>query len=228
MNQKRSTLNIHTCHCCGLAQQVPLVRANQEAGCVRCHTRIDHQRARLRSHSRTAAVALSALILYPAAVLLPIMRIEQMGIHHDASIFDGTATLLREGHIFVGIVVLLCSIVLPLAKLAGLLALSSGRVLMHMKQRAWAYRFVEFTGRWGMLDVLAVAVLVAVVKLGASVELSAGPGAAAFAAVVILSLIASTLFDPHALWADEPARGPQPLLEPMLPETTSPQSQEFQ
>ena len=146
---------------------------------------------------------MAALFIYPLAITLPIMKLEQLGTRSEASILDGTATLLQDGHLFVGLIVLLCSVILPMAKLLGLLILSSGHLLLHMRQRAWAYRFIEWTGRWGMLDILAVAVLVAAVKLGSSVELSAGPGAAAFATVVILSLIASAVFDPHALWESE-------------------------
>lgn len=54
-----------------------------------------------------------------------------------------------------------------------------------------------------MVDVLLVAVLVAMVKLGDLVEVTPGPGVAAFTAVVLLSLIASALFDPHAIWEDD-------------------------
>jgi paraquat-inducible protein A len=59
---------------------------------------------------------------------------------------------------------------------------------------------VEFLGRWGMVDVLLVAVLVAVVKLGDLVTVTPGPGVLAFGSVVVLSLLASAAFDPHALW----------------------------
>ena len=62
---------------------------------------------------------------------------------------------------------------------------------------------IEFIGRWGMVDVLLVAVLVAVVKLGDLVEVTPGPGVVVFGGVVILSLIASAMFDPHAIWEEE-------------------------
>ena len=62
------------------------------------------------------------------------------------------------------------------------------------------YRVVEFTGRWGMLDVLLVTLLIAVVKLGDVVQVAPGPAALAFTAVVVLSLLAAATFDPHALW----------------------------
>jgi len=65
------------------------------------------------------------------------------------------------------------------------------------------YRLVEWTGRWGMLDVLLVAILVAVLKLGDLMTVSAGPGLLAFTACVTLSLFAAASFDPHGLWDTE-------------------------
>jgi len=203
-----ATPRIRTCPCCGLAQFVPHVAASRRACCVRCETTLDSPVARIRSASRTAAIATAALILYPPAILLPIMRIEQLGHHHESSILDGVATLLAEGHLFVGVIVLVCSIILPIAKLAGLLTLSTAGMKMEHHHRAWTHRVIEFTGRWGMLDVLAVAVLVSAVKLGSSVELTAGPGAVAFTVVVLLSLAASAVFDPHAFWENAETKGP--------------------
>ena len=55
-----------------------------------------------------------------------------------------------------------------------------------------------------MLDVLLVAVVVAWVKVGDLVEISPGPAAFAFTLVVILSLVATAIFDPHALWEETP------------------------
>lgn len=191
---------IRSCPCCGLAQIIPTVSGDERACCARCHTTIPQPVAKLRSHTRTAAIALAALIIYPFAVTLPILKIERFGALRESSILDGVATLLADGDFFVGLIVLLCSIILPIAKLIGLLVLSSGGMAMQHRQRAWTYRIINWTGRWGMLDVLAVAVLVAAVKLGSQIQLTAGPGAAAFATVVILSLLASAVFDPHAIW----------------------------
>ena len=66
--------------------------------------------------------------------------------------------------------------------------------------RALTYRLVEWTGRWGMLDVLLVAILVAALKLGDVMDVTPGPAAAAFAVCVVLSLLATALFDPRSVW----------------------------
>jgi len=171
--------------------------------CARCESALRRRSAALRSNSRTAAVALAALIIYPFAVSLPMLRVERFGHQHDASILEGVATLLGSGHLLVGVVVLLCSIVLPLGKMCGLLVLSARGGMLRQRHRAFTYHIVEWTGRWGMLDVLLVALLVAILKIGDVVEVTARPAAIAFTLCVILSLLATACFDPHSLWHED-------------------------
>jgi paraquat-inducible protein A len=194
---------IRACHHCGLIQTVAEVPAGMRACCPRCHGALRGAQGR-GGRSRTAAVATAALLLYPLAVTLPVMRIERFGHVQEASILEGIATLLGRGHLVVGVVVLICSVVLPLAKLAALLVLSAGGLGLARRHQVLTYRLVDLTGRWGMLDVLLVALLVAVLKLGDMVEVTVGPGATAFAACVVLSLIAAASFRPHSLWEPQP------------------------
>jgi paraquat-inducible protein A len=154
----------------------------------------------MRSNNRAAAIALAAVILYPIAILLPMLQVEQFGHHAQTSVLDGIITLLASGQLLVGIIVLLCSVVFPLLKLVAILILSAGGLGLRHHHRALTYKVIEWTGRWGMLDVLLVTILVAALKLGDMIEVSAGPAALAFAACVVLSLLAAACFDPHALW----------------------------
>jgi len=147
-----------------------------------------------------AAFTVTALILYPAAMSLPVMEVSRLGHVREATIWSGTVSLLASGEVVVGLVVLACSIVAPLAKLGAMLGLTVGSAWWGRRPRAVTFRLVEWIGRWGMLDVLLVALLVAAVKLGEWVEVRAGPGAVAFAGVVVCSLLASAFFDPHAIW----------------------------
>ncbi len=173
------------------------------ACCIRCGTTLHRRSSILRSNTRTAAIAAAALILYPLAIGLPMIRVERFGHHNEASILEGTVTLLASGHAFVGLIVLACSVVLPLGKLFALLVLSAGGLHLRSHHRALTYRVVEWTGRWGMLDVLLVALLVAVIKIGDLVEVTVGPAALAFTCCVTLSLIATASFDQHSLWPSE-------------------------
>ncbi|MFT7464183.1 MAG: putative paraquat-inducible protein A [Pseudohongiellaceae bacterium] len=185
------------CSCCGLIQQRPSCGPRERLRCQRCHTRLA---GRPRSSTRTAALALSALLLYPAAITLPILVVEQFGVTRPASVWSGGVGMIAEGEVAVGAVVLLASVVLPLLKLVGLFLLAGGGYGLRPSMKAWTWHLVEWTGRWGMLDVLLVAILVATIKLGALMELSAGPGALAFTTCVMLNLAASASFDPHSLW----------------------------
>lgn len=141
-------------------------------------------------------------MLYFPAILLPILDIEKLGHHHTTSLLGGTLDLIGEGSALVGWVVLLFSIILPLVKLLALLELS--RIgLTHRQHRAWTYRLVEWTGRWSMLDVLLLALLVSLVKLGELLTFHIGPALIAFVMCVLMSMLASIMFDPHAIWEME-------------------------
>ncbi len=191
---------LRTCPTCGQAQILPEIPQRMRACCCRCDTGLITEKRLLRSNSRTAAIATAALMLYPLAMTLPMIRIERFGYAEQSSILTGIGTLFARGNWFIGAIVLLCSVVFPLAKLLGLLTLAAGGFNLAHHHKAWTYRLVEWTGRWGMLDVLLVAILVAAIKLGDLVDVTAGPAAVAFAITVLLSLTASACFEPHALW----------------------------
>ena len=171
--------------------------------CGRCGERLPQgaggDRARVVS-TRVAALCLTALGLFPAAVLLPVFHVEQFGRSVDASLWSGSLGLLDRGEVFVGLLVLVCSLCLPVLKLSALLLVTGGRRWLDARHRRLGWRLVEWTGRWGMLDVLLVAVLVAWMKMGDLVDFRVGPGLVVFASVVLLSLAASAQYDPHALW----------------------------
>ncbi|WP_145062798.1 paraquat-inducible protein A [Engelhardtia mirabilis] len=191
---------LRACPCCGLPQWVPQVEARLEARCPRCRTPFAPASGRSARNAWAAAAAGSALLVYPLAVGLPILEIERFGHAKASSVGAGAVALLHEGAFLAGAAVLVCSVVFPLLKLAGILAVTAApeRLTSHARARTW--HFVEFVGRWGMLDVLLVALLVAMLKLGDLVKVTPGPGLAAFTVLVGLSLLASACYDPHALW----------------------------
>jgi paraquat-inducible protein A len=150
-------------------------------------------------------LALGALVLYWPAILLPILKIERLGHRHESSVLSGTFELLAHGNWFVGMVVLLFSVVFPLVKVLLLLELSLSN-LMHRRHKALTYRIMEFAGKWSMLDVMLLALLVMLVKLGNLVEIHFGPAVIAFVLCVALSMLASMAFDPHAIWEEQPGK----------------------
>ncbi len=168
--------------------------------CCRCRTPLKHGR-QVDNHL-SSAFALAALILYTPAILLPMLRLEELGHVSENSLLSGVFTLLLEGQWLVGLVVLVFSVIFPLLKLLSLLLLGNRQVVNRSEHRAVVYRWVEALGRWGMLDVMLVAVLLAFVKLGDLIEISVGPGIIAFTVMVLFSLLAGVFFNPHALWRE--------------------------
>ena len=87
-----------------------------------------------------------------------------------------------------------------LVALGGLLISVQGRSSWRPEERTRLYRITELVGRWSMLDVFVVTVLVALVRLGFLTTIEAGSGVVYFAAVVVITMIAAMTFDPRMIW----------------------------
>ncbi len=187
------------CHTCGSVQQLHDGEAHPR--CLRCDTPL-HARRRA-SVSRTAALLLAAALLYIPANLLPVMHSTSLGRSEDDTILSGVAYFWTSGDFGLAAVVFIASVVVPMLKLAILAFLvfaAHRRSTWRPQERTRLYRLVECIGRWSMLDVFVVALTVALVHFGSFAVITAGPGALAFGAVVILTMIASMQFDPRLTW----------------------------
>ena len=169
--------------------------------CPRCggtvHSRIPD------SLQKTSAYLAAAAILYAPANLLPVMHTNSVLGEEDNTILSGVAELIHTGSWPLALLVFFASVVVPLLKLFGISVLvwmSARRAPDHQLARVRLYRVVEFVGRWSMLDVYVITLLVALVRMGKLASVSAGPGALAFAAVVVLTLLAARSFDPRSIW----------------------------
>jgi len=131
------------------------------------------------------------------------VEMERWGQRSETSLLRGTWDLMAHGDWFVGGIVFVFSIVFPLVKIGLLLELSLLRLLQRGHQ-AVTYRAVEIVGKWSMLDVLLLALLVMIVKLKSALTFHFGPAVYAFVGCVACSMLAAMVFDAHALW-DESA-----------------------
>lgn len=201
MDNDAHRATLAACHCCGLIQRRPALKRGQRALCWRCATPLSH----CPGHGNQAASALAAasLCLYWPAILLPLVEVERLGHQQTASLVQGISSLFAEGQWLIAAVVLVFSLVLPPVKLAALLLLGLRTQTGSARFKAWVYRAVDNIGRWGMLDVLLLAVLVAYVKVGDLLSIRPGSGAAAFVLMVLLSLAAGLVFNPHCLWQEQ-------------------------
>lgn len=197
-----SDQTLKACHCCGLIHQLPNSSQVQDHFCTRCGSRFAKPGYSTKSANRTAAAALAAFILFWPAILLPILQIEQLGVRSESSLLSGIIELFQHGSWFVGAVVFLFSVLFPITKIVLLLELSLFE-LFHQNHKALTLRLMEQLGKWSMMDVMLLAFLVMLVKLGDMVEFHFGPAVFAFVCCVAMSMIASLSFDPHAIWENE-------------------------
>lgn len=187
------------CHSCGLVESLKYTVRHQY--CARCGARL-HKR-RPDSVGRTWAFLLAATILYIPANLLPVMYTHSLFGKEDDTIISGVVYFWNSGSPALAAIIFIASIVVPVAKLVALALLAwTAQRRSHWQplQRTVLYRIVEFVGRWSMLDIFVITLTVALVRFQSLAVITAGPGALAFCAVVVLTMIASMQFDPRLIW----------------------------
>ena len=192
------------CPLCGLRQSVPSLREGQSAECARCGERLLSRDTRARHYA--LAYCLAALILYLPAQIYPVLSMSYLGRYTENTIWSGVVELYRGGMWAVALLVFVASILIPLVKILAMLYLiwasrrRGARSVRRRLSETRLYRMLEIIGPWSMLDVFLVAVLVALVKMGEIARVEAGPGIVAFAALVVVTMLASRSFDPALLW----------------------------
>ncbi|MFD2258106.1 paraquat-inducible protein A [Luteolibacter algae] len=149
------------------------------------------------------ALVVAAAAMYIPANLLPIMNIRELGVLTQTTIVEGLIQFWNAGSYPIAIVIFTASILIPLMKIFALLwlcAAAKGLVPHSARQLGKVYWITELLGRWSMVDIFVVAILVTMVQLGNYMRVTPGPGAVAFAGVVILTMFAAMSFDPKLLW----------------------------
>jgi len=175
--------------------------AHAGGACPRCGAAL-HDRKPFAFRA-TAALVAAGFLLYIPANALPVLTLVSFGNEQSNTIITGVLELIRNRLWPLALIVFLASIVVPLLKLCGLtwmlLATYQGtpRTLL---ARTRFYRLIETVGSWSNIDVFVASVLVALLQFGAIAQARAGPGLTAFAAVVILTMIATRTFDTRLMW----------------------------
>lgn len=169
--------------------------------CTRCGATVFMRRP--KSLLKTWALLLTAALLYLPANLLPIMTVKSFGQGTPDTIMSGVIALARQGMLPIAAVVFVASILVPTFKLIGIALLLYSiqrKQKMSPRQRVLMFRFIEWIGRWSMLDIFVIAILVAIVNFGNLADVEAGIGALAFSSVVVLTMLAAVTFDPRLIW----------------------------
>jgi paraquat-inducible protein A len=191
-----------SCTICDLVYPVQVPRSR----CERCQARLYGRKP--HPQIRSAALLIASFALYLPANFYPMSISMQLGQAVPHRIIDGIIELCQAGLWPLGVVIFCTSVAIPLLKLVGLswLALSI-RFKWHGHRvfKTKLYRVIDEVGRWSNIDVFTIAVFLPVMQFGALVSAEAGIGATAFILVVVLTMLASQLFDPRLLWdVDEP------------------------
>jgi paraquat-inducible protein A len=169
--------------------------------CPRCGEALHLRKS--NSLQRTLALLVTASVLYIPANMLPIMVTDQFGNATDSTILGGVVLLIDMGSFPIAAIIFIASVMVPLGKLIALFYLCwsvSEQKQNDPRQRTVMYRAAEFIGKWSMVDVFVVSILVALVHLTGLLVILPGAAAVAFAGVVLVTMVAAESFDPRIIW----------------------------
>jgi paraquat-inducible protein A len=193
------SLGLAMCHRCRLVSK--LANPEMSMSCSNCAAQLTIRKP--QSVSRSLAFLIAAAICYIPANILPVMTTSTILGSENDTIINGVIMLINSGSWPLGALVFFASIVVPLLKLGALTLL----IFSVMRRSTWAprqrtqlYRLVEFIGRWSMLDIYVVTLLVGLVQIHSLATIKPGMGAVAFGAVVVFTMLSALSFDPRLIW----------------------------
>ena len=191
--QRHNILGCDTCH--------HVIRVQQGDDCPRCGDPVLARKP--NSLLRCWAMVLTAAFLYVPSNMIPIMTVTKFGKIYTYTIYGGMLELIRIGLWPLGVLVCVASIIIPSFKLiamSGLLVQTQRGSTWRLRDHTRLYRLLDFIGRWSMVDVFMVAILVAIVRFGKLALVQAEGGVVYFGAVVVLTMLAVNYFDPRLMW----------------------------
>lgn len=184
-----------SCRTCYLVSDI------SKARCPRCKDTL-HLRSP-NSIQRTLALVITAILFYIPANLYPIMTTTLLNEKTSSTILSGVVLFVEHGSYFVAFVIFSASIMIPIAKMLIILWLcyaTSKQSRLSKPELTRLYRATELIGKWSMVDIFVVAVLVALVHITGIMMVEPGAAAQAFAVVVILTMVAAHQFDVRLMW----------------------------
>lgn len=169
--------------------------------CPTCESRLRVRKT--EPIARTWALVGAAAALYVPANILPVMTIIRLNRETTTTILGGVEELIAYKMWPLAAIVFIASVAVPVVKLLLLIYMliaTQRRSNIGLKRRAAMYRIVDAIGRWSMIDVFMIAILTALVRMGAVASVIPGTGAICFCGVVILTMLAAAAFDPRLMW----------------------------
>lgn len=189
------------CLTCAKLCRLPAPQRSATYCCPRCDSPVSFRQS--ASLSNSWALTLAAIALLVPANMLPILTVVSFGQGDPDTIMSGVIKLWEAELQAIAAVVFIASVAVPVAKLVVMLLLMlvvQLKLPLSKEQCTLLYRFIHFIGRWSMLDLFMISILVTVVHMGNIANVESGPAALAFGAVVVLTMLAADYFDPRLLW----------------------------
>ena len=191
-------LGVAGCHTCGKAVHLG---KKDYVECPRCGADVHYRKH--DSINRAWAFLIAAFVMYIPANTEPMMRTTSLGNTSADTIMGGVMYFLSHGEWPLALVIFAASIMLPLLKmiaLAYIFIMAQSRSTARRMEQTNLYKLAEILGKWSMLDIFVVGLMAGLVQLGSLTTIEPGPACIAFAAVVILTMIAEMVFDPKLIW----------------------------
>ncbi|MER2492279.1 paraquat-inducible protein A [Catenovulum sediminis] len=164
---------------------------------------------KINSVQKTLAWLITAVIFYIPANLYPVMSTSTLGRTAYNTIVGGVVELWNQQAYFISVVIFFASIVIPIGKILVLMWLCLSlklRIKGRKQERMVLYRITLWFGRWSMIDVFVVAILVSLMQLGGILKIEPGIAIVAFAVVVVTTMLAAEAFDPRLIWDQEESK----------------------
>jgi len=169
--------------------------------CPCCHSDIAPRIK--RSQQKTWALLFTAIIFIIPANLYPITYLYKNGVVYPETMFSGILTLIRSKQEGIAVIVFVASIFVPIFKILALCFISLAVQLkwqLTPKKQFIAFSIVEWVGRWSILDLFVISIIMAVFDKGNLVSVDPGIAATSFTIVVITTLFAAESFDTRLIW----------------------------
>ena len=193
------------CDGCDAVFREPVLRKREVAHCTRCGTELMCNDA--QQEQRIVPLTLACLVLFAIANLFPIVEMKLGGRHSQTTLVGAVQALAQEGLPPVALLVLVTTLVFPVAQLAALLyLLMPGELARRPPGFRWLVVALQMLRPWSMVEVFMLGILVSIIKLSGMATVVIGPALWAFVALTVL-LTAVVSFEPRRLWerAFEPA-----------------------
>ncbi len=179
-------------------------KVNSTLTCMRCGSPI-----KLRNYDgvlRCKAYLIAAIALYIPANLIPIMTVLTFNRGIPRTIMGGVINLINLKMYPIAMIVFAASIIVPIFKIISLWYIIDNINTLNVKKKKMLtrlYRVVHIVGKWSMLDIFVIALLVMLVKIEFISQIKAEPAVLYFTAVVILTILASNEVDTRLIWDDK-------------------------